>query len=266
MSQVLPVGQVPAGPPRPSGLTPKRALHRPRRADPRLVVGGLLTLVGVLGGALFWSGASEGQAVLVAARDLPVGTRLQPGDLAVVRVRVPDASLRTLVPAAEAGALVGHELAEPAHAQQLLGRALLATRPALRADLRAMTVPVAPERTPGTLLRPGDAVLVLVTPRPPAQGGAEVVLPRAPVYAIGYDERATVGGPVADGRTRRGPVASLTLLVTEGQALQLAQARARGDLDLALLPAESPTTPDAGPSEPARQSQATGPREPREPR
>lgn len=230
---------------RPPGPGPARALRRPRRTDPRLVAGGLLTLIGVLGAAIFWSGASEGQALVVSTRDLPAGARLGTGDLAVVRVRLSDSMLRSTVPAAEQASLLGRELAEPVHAQQLLVRAHLAGRPLLSGDQRAMTIAVGPDRAAGGLVRPGDAVMVLASPRPPADAGAEVVLPRVTVYEVGYDERAAGLAPAPGGRPRRLPVSSLTLLVTDVQALQLAKARARADLDVALLP------PDAQPAQAA---------------
>jgi Flp pilus assembly protein CpaB len=195
----------------------------------------LLTLIGILGAAISWSGANGGRLMLVATRELPAGSRLAPGDLAAVRVRLSDAMLGAAIPASEQGALIGRELAEPVHEQQLLYRAHLGTRPVLSGEQRAMTIPAGPDRAAGGLVKPGDQVMVLVTPRAPSDASAEVVLPQATVYVVGYDERAGAAGPASGGQSRRGPITSLTLLVSDGQALQLAKARARGDLDVALL-------------------------------
>jgi Flp pilus assembly protein CpaB len=192
----------------------------------------------VVGAAVFWSGTSGEQTVLVSTRELPAGTRLAPGDVTAARVRLGDPLLRAAIPASEQASLLGRELSEPVHDQQLLHRAQLATRPLLSGEQRAMTIPTGPERAAGGLVRPGDGVMVMVTPRAPSDAGAEVVLSRATVYTVGYDERATFG-PASAGQPRRGPITSLTLLVTESQALQLAKARARGDLDVALLPREA---------------------------
>jgi Flp pilus assembly protein CpaB len=194
-------------------------------------------LVGVVGAAVFWSGTSGEQTVLVSSRELAAGARLAPGDVAPARVRLGDPLLRAAVPASEQASLLGRELAEPVHDGQLLHRAQIATRPLLSGEQRAMTIPTGPERAAGGLVRPGDAVMVMVTPRAPSDAGAEVVLSRATVYAVGYDERAALGP--AGGESRRGPITSITLLVTDSQALQLAKARARGDLDVALLPQEA---------------------------
>ena len=54
-------------------LSPARALRRPRRADPRALIGIFLTLASRAGSIAFWVGASEARPVLVATRDLPAG-------------------------------------------------------------------------------------------------------------------------------------------------------------------------------------------------
>jgi Flp pilus assembly protein CpaB len=201
-------------------------------------------LIGVVGAAAFWSGTTGEQTVLVATREIAAGTRLAPGDVVAARVRLGDPLLRAAIPASEQASLLGRELAEPVHDQQLLHRAHLATSPLLSGELRAMTIPTVPERAAGGLVRLGDAVMVMVTPRAPSDASAEVVLSRATVYTVGYDERTTLG-PAGGGQPRRGPITSLTLLVTDAQALQLARARARGDLDVALLPREAPASAPA---------------------
>src|ERR671938_272026 len=71
-------------------LTPARALRRPRRADPRALVGVLLTLTALAGSVAFWVSASDARPVLIAARDLPAGATLRSSDLAVAYMRMDD--------------------------------------------------------------------------------------------------------------------------------------------------------------------------------
>ena len=221
-------------------LSPARALRRPRRLDWRAVFGLFLLLFATGGSITFWSASSDTRAVLVATRDLPAGAELREGDLAVARVRVDDAIYQASVPAAEMAGLVGKQLAEPVHAQQLLVRAQLSSRPRLAPNQLALTVAISPETAVGGQVRSGDAVQVLLTinkGRPEAR--TTVVLPRATVYDVGYDQRVTVvNTEMADRPGVQGPVKWLTLVVNQEQALQLAQAKGQGDLDVALLPAE----------------------------
>jgi pilus assembly protein CpaB len=223
-------------------LTPTRALRRPRRLDLRAVFGIFLMLVATGGSVLFWAASTDTRAVLVATRDLPAGATLGPADLAVARVRVDDAIYAATLPAEEQAAVVGRQLAEPVHAQQLLGRAELSGRLPLGPGQLALTISVSADTAAGGRVRPGDAVQVLVTRdkgRPESR--TAVVLPRVTVFDVGHDERATVintGGPDGLDRAVGGPVSSLTLVVSQEQALQLAAAKWNGDLDVALLPAD----------------------------
>ena len=225
-------------------LSPTRALRQPRRLDLRAVFGIFLTLVATGGSIAFWSASSDTRAVLVATRELPAGATLTQGDLAIARVRVDDDIYAAAVPAAEQAGVIGKQLAEPVHAQQILARAQISSRPALASDQMALTIAVSPETAVGGRVRPGDSVQVLVTTdkgKPEAK--TAVVLPRVTVYDVGRDQRSLVvstsGAGDSDTRSGvRGPLASLTLIVTQEQAIQLAQAKWSGELDVALLPAQ----------------------------
>src|SRR5450631_1071893 len=109
-------------------LSPARALRRPRRADPRALIGVFLTL-----------------AALVAY------------------VRMDDNVYRAALPADVLESLVGRQLGEPIHAQQVLARAQVAEQPGLAADQVAMTIPAKPESAVDGRLRPGDLIQVLLT-------------------------------------------------------------------------------------------------------
>ena len=225
-----------------STLTPKRALQRPWRFDPRAVFGLFLMLVSVAGSVAFWTASTDTRAVLVVTRSRPAGATLGSSDVAVANVRVDDAIFAATVPAEEQATVVGRQLAEPIHAQQLLARAQLSGRPPLNPGQMALTIQVSSNTAAGGRVRPGDSVQVLATTnkgRPESK--TTVVLPRITVYDVGKDERGAVintGGSDGVDRDDVAAISSLTLIVSQEQALQLTVAKWNGDLDVALLPAE----------------------------
>ncbi|MPZ13922.1 MAG: Flp pilus assembly protein CpaB [Chloroflexi bacterium] len=222
-------------------LSPTRALRPPRRLPWRAIFGVFLLLLATGGSIAFWTSSSDTRAVLVATREVPAGAVLSAADLAVAQVQVDDAIYRAVVPADELAVVVGKQLAEPLHPQQMLVRAQVSTRSLLGTGELALTIPVTPETAVGGALRPGDAVQVLLTvDKGTPEARTIVVLPRAVVYAIGHEERTTsvnTGSP--DRLTAQGPARWLTLVVTDEQGVRLVQGRWAGELDVALLPAES---------------------------
>src|ERR1051326_8531958 len=104
-------------------LSSTRTLRRPRRADPRAIVGLVLTLASLAGSVAFWVSATDTRPVLIATHDLPAGATLRGADLGVAYVRVDDAVSRAALPADTLQTLVGRQLGEPVHAQQVLARA-----------------------------------------------------------------------------------------------------------------------------------------------
>ncbi len=213
------------------------SLRRPRHIDLRAVMGLFLLLVAIVGSLSFWSASSDTRPVLVAARDLPAGATLETSDLAIARVRVDDTIYQAAVPAAEIESIIGKALAEPIHAQQLLVRAEISNQPPLGPDQMALTIGISPESAVGGQLRPGDTVQVLLTTDKGTPAvHTTVVLPRATIYDIGYDQETVV---VNTRRSDRGSISWLTLIVTPEQAVQLGQAKWAGELDVALLSPES---------------------------
>lgn len=226
-------------------LTPARALRRPRRADPRALIGAFLTLAALAGSIAFWVGASDARPILIATRDLPAGATLLSADLTVAYVRMDDAVYRAALPADALDSLVGRQLGEPVHAQQVLARAQVADQLGLAADQVAMTIPVRPETAVDGRLRPGDTVQVLVTVVDKTRNEAHTrpVLDRAQLFEVGRDQSlagSSATSPVssaADGAgVARGAITSVTLAVTADEARQLAEARRTGELDVLLLP------------------------------
>jgi Flp pilus assembly protein CpaB len=223
-------------------LSQTRFLRRPRRIDLRAVLGIFLLLAATGGSIAFWTAANDTLAVLIATRDLPAGATLTPKDLAITQIRADDAIYQSALPARSLESLIGKQLAEPVHGHQLLVRAQVSNRPPLGTDQLAMTIPVKPETATGGLVRPGDAVQVLLTANPgKADSQTTVILPRVTVYDAGYEAGSTMVGTTGVSGTRGrvaepGPLTWLTLLVTQDQSVRLAQAKWNGELDVVLLP------------------------------
>src|SRR5262245_19086841 len=103
--------------------SPRAALRRPRRADLRALVGVFLTLAALAGSVAFWVGASDARAVVIATRELPAGVTMRASDFSIAYVRMDDALYRAALPSEMLDSLVGRQLGEPIHAQQVVARA-----------------------------------------------------------------------------------------------------------------------------------------------
>jgi Flp pilus assembly protein CpaB len=223
-------------------LTPAHAaIRRPRRADPRALIGIFLTLAALAASVAFWVGNSDARPILIATRDLPAGATLRSSDLTVAYVRMDDTVYRAALPADLLDSLVGRQLGEPIHAQQVLARAQVAGGLGLAPDQVAMTIPARPESAVDGRLRPGDTIQVLVTviDKTKNEAHSRQVLDRAQVFEVGHDQSfASSSSSVAgdDAGQARGSITSVTLAVTADQARQLAEARRTGELDVLLLP------------------------------
>jgi Flp pilus assembly protein CpaB len=222
-------------------LTPVRALRRPRHLDLRAVFGLLLLLVAIAGSVAFWSASSATQAVVVLTRELPAGATLSASDLAVAQVRVDGAIYQQTVPASDLGSLVGKQVTEPAHVDQILVWPQVSRHLPLAPSQMAFTIPVTADTAAGGRIRPGDVVEVLLTTgKGSSSPRSTVVLPRVTVYDVGYGGGITTinttGSAVTGGSSREGSISWLTLIVTQSQALQLARAKWAGQLDVALRP------------------------------
>lgn len=230
-----------------TALSPARAFRRPRRADPRALIGVFLTLAALAGSVAFWVGANEARPVVVATRDLPAGATLQASDLSVAYVRMDDALYRAATPAETLESLVGRQLGEPIHAQQLLARAQLADHLGLAPDQVAMTIPAHPDSAVDGRIRPGDSVQVLVTSvdKTRNEAHARLVLERAQVFEVGREQSfgstSTSSADTGDA-TGRGAISTVTLALSADQARQLAEARRTGELDVLLLPPAEPAS------------------------
>jgi Flp pilus assembly protein CpaB len=222
-----------------ASLTPARVLRRPRRADPRVLVGICLTLAALAGSVAFWVSTGDARGVVVAVRDLAAGATLRSSDLSVAYVRMDDTLYRAALPADTLDSLVGRQLGEPVHAQQVLVRAQLADQLGLGPDQVAITIPARPDSAAGGRLHKGDAVQVLLTVADKARNEvhARAVLERAQVFDVGRDQTFGASSLASESaEPARGAITSVTLAVTADQARLLAEARRTGELDILLLP------------------------------
>jgi hypothetical protein len=178
--------------PVPAQATAAARLGTSSRPRGRLALGVLLVLVAVLGGALFLQRAQRLEPVYVAARDLPSGTVLAAGDLAVAAVRLPGAELQQYLRPTPSKRLTGRVLTAPVPKDALVPVAATAAS-ATDADMVELPVQV----DPGDLargLRPGDRVQVLAAYGDgPRRGQAVVLLPGAEVIRVLQDPDALRG-------------------------------------------------------------------------
>jgi Flp pilus assembly protein CpaB len=204
------------------------AHSRLRRLDLRVTVGLLLMLVAVLGGASLIRSAQDRIPVLVAAGSVQPGEVIGPSDLRVVEMSVP-AGVAYLSASAE-GQVEGRVAAEPLWDGKVLGPGSVAEAPPVAAGMVAITLLLPPESAVGGDIRSGDRVAVLSSPGVDEAGGNQqkaattILLPDVPVLSV------------RDASTSEGEGVFVTLTLRLDEARAIAEARASGRVDLALLP------------------------------
>jgi Flp pilus assembly protein CpaB len=201
---------------------------RLRRLDLRVAVGVLLMLVAVLGGASLIRTAQARTPVLVAADTVQPGEVIEPSDLRVVEMAVP-AGVAYLSASAE-GQIEGRVAAEPLWEGKVLGPGSVAEASPVGPGMVAITLLLPPESAVGGDIRSGDRVAVLSSPGVDEAGGnqqeAATTILLADVPVLSVHQATTSEG--------EGVFVTLTLRLEEARAL--AEARASGRVDLALLP------------------------------
>jgi pilus assembly protein CpaB len=193
-----------------------RSLSRFLACHRRLVAACLAALAVVCGLSAVRQPA--GVAVLTAVRDLP-GGRLAAADVVVALLppsAVPDGALRA--PADSAGRVLAGPVrrGEVLTDARLLGPGLL---PSGSPDLVATPVRMA-DAGAARLLAPGDVIDVLAA----FEGGGQALAVASSVRVLAIPSTRTAEG------------ALLVLATTGEQAAQLAQARAQGQLSIAIHP------------------------------
>ena len=219
----------------PLGTLTRRSLPR---LETRLVAGGMLFVVVFTGNLVFWRAGRITEPVLVAAREIAAGERIEADDLAVVEARLEGTTAALAVPAPAIGEVLGRMSREPIRAGELLAREALGAAPAIGRDQVAVTVPVAAEAV-YPRLHPGSAVVVFGTAeRQMPQSRTIAVVERAVVYDVGVQADALAFGPNAP--SAGGRVVNVTLIVPRTSAEELAHALANWQLTLVLLPDDAP--------------------------
>jgi Flp pilus assembly protein CpaB len=201
----------------------------PRRwLDLRTVLGIVLLLGSMVGGARLFAAASHETTVWSAAHDLSPGERLSTGDLRQVRVRLNDAAAGYLTGDAPAGYVVMRFVA----AHELLPAGALAA--SARPDSsRLVTVPVQAGHMPPDLA-PGDRVDVYLTPRSPGGPGTAPGA-SAPTLVLAA---AVVQSRPSGGRTFGADAAlSVVLVVPAERVAEVVRAAESGAVDLVAVPA-----------------------------
>jgi Flp pilus assembly protein CpaB len=204
------------------------AHSRLRRLDLRVAVGVLLMLVAVLGGASLIRAAQDRIPVLVAAGSVQPGEVIGPSDLRVVEMSVP-AGVAYLSASAE-GQIEGRVAAEPLWDGKVLGPGSVAEAPPVAAGMVAITLLLPPESAVGGDIRSGDRVAVLSSTGVDEAGGNQqeavttIMLPDVPVLSV------------RDASTSEGEGVFVTVTLRLEEARAIAEARASGRVDLALLP------------------------------
>jgi hypothetical protein len=160
---------------------PATRLSLPRWLDARLVLGVLLVLLSVVGGARLFASAERLTGVYAAAHDLTPGERITPADLTVARVRIDGDADRYVA----AGAMpVGYVVTRLVGAGELVPAGALAGSPVK--PTRLVTVPVQSGHLPSDLGH-GDLVDVYLTPKVAA--GDAVPAPTLVLSGVTVDSR-----------------------------------------------------------------------------
>lgn len=138
-----------------------------RRARPlpsgRALVGAFLVAAATLGIFLAWTGADRGPTTsyLVAARDLPIGTRLEPSDLRAVPMELPG-SLASTSAFVDPSELDGVEVINPIRAGELIQGSSLIGSDSAPTDLE-ISFAIERDRAVGGRLKAGEHIDLLAT-------------------------------------------------------------------------------------------------------
>lgn len=209
----------PGGP----GAQPTAAprLVRQRRRRPGLIALSVaLIAAGGLSGALLFTASGQRTAVLVVARDVPVGAAITDADLVPASLAL-DPAVKA-VPVGKKAGVVGQRAAVALKAGSLLSPGQVTSVSLIKAGEQLVGVALKPSQLPASRLAPGQKVLIVSTPDPNqgvAAGGkaAESSAPKtvaATVVAVGLAAPATgvvvvdVAVPVAEGPSLAARVAS----------------------------------------------------------
>ncbi|MFJ6722525.1 SAF domain-containing protein [Streptomyces sp. NPDC091259] len=198
-----------------------RVVRQRRRRPGLIALSVALIAAGGLSGALLFTASGQRSAVLVVARDVPVGAAITEADLAPASLAL-DPAVKA-VPVAKKAGMVGQRAAVALKAGSLLSPGQVTSVSLVKAGEQLVGVALKPSQLPASRLAPGQKVLIVSTPDP-AQAGASAGKPGEPagapktsaatVVAVGVAAPATgvvvvdVAVPAANGPTLAAQVAT----------------------------------------------------------
>ena len=214
---------------------PAARLRQPSWTDARLVVGVLMVLLAVLGGAAVISAADRSVRVWAVRRALPAGTTLQKDDVTARRVRLFGDDLERYLDVTR-GNPEGRVLTRDLGEGDLLPKSAIEVREA-RAATRVVGIPLDRAHAVGGTVEHGDRVDVLATRK--TSGGFVT-------YAVVRNVLVVdVSKPTGGFGAGRGDLVVL-VEVEPAQALPIAAAIRAAEIDLSLVVAGSDGTGDVG--------------------
>ncbi len=194
-----------------------------RFAQPLPLIGIALLAVAAIGYVAVAAGSrSRSSEVVVAARNLPAGSRLTARDLRIVKLSAAQSLLVHFVPASAEASLFGRHLAAPVLAGLPLGRASVA---ATGRGPAAFTLTVSGLHALGGNLVAGDRVSVLATFTNQTGGATAKVIARNLVVL-------SVGQPPTGVQQASATVPVTVALPNPSLASELALANSVGNIDL----------------------------------
>lgn len=209
-------------------LTHAARVARPSWANLRTVIGLLLFCAALLAGQRVLEGAAATVEVWVAARDLPAGTALEPGDLRPLETRLSGELLDRY--ATVGRPFEGAVLTRPILEGEMVATGSLSEGPGALAG-RSMSIPVDPEHAVGGALRVGDRVDVLST----FDAGDERARTKVLVRAVEIMDLVKTGGLVMGQKA----VVGVTVAVTPEESVRLAFALRNAAIDIAKVDGET---------------------------
>ncbi|MER6443623.1 SAF domain-containing protein [Streptomyces venezuelae] len=189
-----------------------RVVRQRRRRPGLIALSVALIAAGGLSGALLFTASGQRTAVLVVARDVPVGAAISDADLAPASLAL-DPAVKA-VPLTGKKSLLGQRAAVALKAGSLLSPGQVTSVSLIKAGEQLVGVALKPSQLPASRLAPGQKVLIVSTPdaaQAPAGGGKPAEPAGAPktlaatVVAVGTASPATgvtvvdVSVPASDG-------------------------------------------------------------------
>ncbi|WP_327591317.1 SAF domain-containing protein (plasmid) [Nonomuraea sp. NBC_00507] len=212
--------------PAPAGIrrsSPLPPLPRQRRRG-LLALAVLLIVLGGLGALYLVTTLTDRTPVIVMARDVPVGQMFTEQDLTTAMLAADDTVAH--MPGNQMGQVVGKVAAVDLAAGTLLPPTAVTTAQSPTAGQHLVALAVKPSQVPARGLRPGDQVVVVLTPAEEQQpSGANGAAPRSIPAVV-----SQVAGPNTDG------FMVIDLVVREDDGPRLAVAAAGGHIALNVTP------------------------------